>query len=120
MVSISNCTLPKDTSVILPIFTLHRRKDVWGDADEFNPDHFLPENVEKRHPFAFVPFGGGPRNCIGYQYAMFSMKVMLSAILRNFQFSTQLTMSDLELCFDVSLKLKNKHMVRLVHRSWQF
>ncbi|XP_031632667.1 cytochrome P450 4C1-like isoform X2 [Contarinia nasturtii] len=118
MVSISDCTLPKDTSVILSIFTMHRRKDVWGDADEFNPDHFLPENVEKRHPFAFVPFGGGPRNCIGHQYALYSIKVMLSAILRNFQFSTQLTMSDLDLSFDITLKLKNKHLVRLVHRSW--
>lgn len=58
--------LPPGLTLIINFFTLHRRKDIWGeDADKFNPDHFLPENVEKRPAYSFLPFSGGQRNCIG-------------------------------------------------------
>lgn len=54
----------------------------------------------------------------GHQYAMFSMKVMVSAILRHFKLSTDLKMSDLELEFGVALKLANEHMIRVERRNW--
>lgn len=92
---------------------------MWGDdADEFNPDHFLPEKANERHPFCFLPFSGGPRNCIGYQYAMISMKVILSGILRKYRFTTSLKLSDLEMKFELTLKLVNKHMVGMERRVW--
>lgn len=60
------CTVPKDAVVMVSIFNLHRREDVWGPtANEFDPDRFLPEQSAERDPYAFLPFGGGPRNCIG-------------------------------------------------------
>jgi cytochrome P450 len=63
---LENCVMKPGMFMIINMFSLHRRKDIWGDdVDEFNPDRFLPENVEKRHPFSFVPFSAGARNCVG-------------------------------------------------------
>ncbi|XP_055308044.1 probable cytochrome P450 313a4, partial [Sitodiplosis mosellana] len=118
-VPISNCTVPKNAFIMMSIYNMHRKPEIWGDdADEFNPDHFLPEKVDERHPFAYLPFSGGKRNCIGYQYALLSIKVVLSKLFRQYRFTTDLKMTDLKLKFEVTLKLCNKHLVGLQKRVW--
>ncbi|CAO1404738.1 unnamed protein product [Diamesa tonsa] len=73
---------PKDVTLVISIFSLHRRKDIWGEnAELFNPDHFLPENIAKRHPYSYIPFSRGSRNCLGNNYAMLAIKIMLAVIL---------------------------------------
>ncbi|KAJ1961442.1 hypothetical protein IWQ62_003868 [Dispira parvispora] len=69
-------------------YALHRHPDHWGpNPDEFNPDHFTPEAIAKRHPYAWMPFSTGPRACIGMQFALQEIKIVLAYLLRRFDFS---------------------------------
>lgn len=58
-------TLPRGATCIISPFVLHRNPDIWPDPEKFNPDRFLPESVENRHPYSYIVFSGGSRNCIG-------------------------------------------------------
>lgn len=58
--------LPKGTNLIVNVFGLHRRRDVWGEnAENFEPENFLPQRANERHSYAYVPFANGLRVCIG-------------------------------------------------------
>uniref|UniRef100_A0A182MNX7 Cytochrome P450 n=1 Tax=Anopheles culicifacies TaxID=139723 RepID=A0A182MNX7_9DIPT len=113
-IEIADLHIPKDSLIVMSIFSMHRRKDVWGpDADRFDPDRFLPERSVDRNVNAFVPFSAGSRNCIGGRYAMLGMKVMLSSILRRLRLRSNLQMSDLQFRFDLTLKLESDYFVTL-------
>jgi cytochrome P450 len=64
---------------------MHRDPVLWDRPEVFDPERFRPENVEKRHRYSFLPFGGGPRLCIGDQFAMMELQFMLAMLLRRFR-----------------------------------
>jgi cytochrome P450 family 4 len=80
-------TLPAGLSVCVLIYGMHHSPAVYTDPDAFKPERFIPENSTGRHPFAFIPFSAGLRNCIGQKYGLFELKVVLSTLIRRFRFS---------------------------------
>ncbi|XP_072838854.2 cytochrome P450 3A29 isoform X1 [Pogona vitticeps] len=85
-VEINGVTIPKDMVVMISPYVLHRDPDVWPEPEEFRPERFSKENKDKIDPYTFLPFGAGPRNCIGMRFAQVTMKVAITVLLQRFSF----------------------------------
>lgn len=78
--------IPAGTRVLYSIYLTHRDRRYWPDPARFDPDRFSPERGGERPAFAYIPFGGGPRNCIGAAFAQFEAKLVLARLLQRFTF----------------------------------
>jgi cytochrome P450 len=81
--TIQGYDVPRDTRVMYSIFLSHRDKDHWRNPAEFCPERFDRSQTDGA-PFAYVPFGGGPRNCIGAAFAQVESRVVIARLLQTF------------------------------------
>uniref|UniRef100_A0A182JEX4 Uncharacterized protein n=1 Tax=Anopheles atroparvus TaxID=41427 RepID=A0A182JEX4_ANOAO len=77
--------VPAKTIIGIHAYHVHRDERFYPDPEKYDPDRFLQENTENRHPYAYIPFSAGPRNCIGQKFALLEEKSILSSILRRFR-----------------------------------
>ncbi|XP_041533949.1 cytochrome P450 3A11-like [Microtus oregoni] len=78
--------IPKGSIVIIPIFSLHHDPQYWPEPEEFRPERFSKENKGSINPYVYMPFGYGPRNCIGMRFALMNIKFALTKLLQKFSF----------------------------------
>jgi cytochrome P450 len=76
--------VPGGTFMLLFPFATHRHPEFWEEPDRFDPDRFLPDREEGRHPFAYFPFGGGQRICLGNNFAMLEAHILTALLARRF------------------------------------
>ncbi|GAB1869652.1 Cytochrome P450 4C1 [Camponotus japonicus] len=112
-IKMDNYIIPKDTSVAVRILLVHRNPEIWSNPLKFDPDRFLPENLKQIHPYAYIPFSAGPRNCMGQKFAMFEEKIILAAILRKWRVKSIETHE--EMTIDMSLILKPRQGSMYLH-----
>jgi len=116
-VEINGYKVPAGTSVCIQMFYLHRNPEYFPDPLTYNPERFRPENCIGRHPFAFIPFSAGPRNCIGQKFAILEAKVIISALLRKFNFSYNLDRKPLNISADLVLNFPDGVPLMVSHRN---
>jgi cytochrome P450 family 9 len=71
--------------IVFPAAALHRHAKYWPNPDKFDPERFSDDNKDKIVPFTYMPFGLGPRNCIGSRFALMEAKSLFYYILLNFR-----------------------------------
>ncbi len=81
---IAGYKIPAGTRVMYSIYLAHRSEQSWEDPLRFRPERFAREQRGTRPPLSYVPFGGGPRNCIGAVFAQVEAKVVLARLLQSF------------------------------------
>ncbi|KAK5638543.1 hypothetical protein RI129_012838 [Pyrocoelia pectoralis] len=113
-IQLEKCLVPAGSTILCAIFALHRNPDIYPDPLKFDPDRFTPEEMSKRHPYSWLPFSAGPRNCIGIKYAFMVLKVLIATVIRKYRFSTDYTdISKIDFKVDVTLKPIMGHRVAI-------
>jgi cytochrome P450 len=84
---INGYLIPGGTDLMVAPWVTHRHPAFWEDPDRFDPMRFTPEREKARHRYAWYPFGGGPRACIGQHFSMLESTIALAGLLQHFEFA---------------------------------
>ena len=83
---INGIFIPKGLEIVIPFYALHHDPEAWPEPEKFNPERFRGPSKDSRHPYQYLPFGAGPRNCIGMRFALMEIKITLVKILAKYKF----------------------------------
>jgi cytochrome P450 len=99
--------------VALCPYVLHRHPDHWENPEGFDPERFRPERAEKRPRYAYLPFGGGPRTCVGNHFAMMEAQILLAMIVREQRLELE---PSHRVVLDPVITLRPKHGIKVRRR----
>lgn len=108
--------IPAGTILYVPIYAVHRHTALWEEPERFDPSRFEPEKVKERHRYAYMPFGAGPRVCIGNAFAMMEAVAILAVILQTIHLENK-TMASAEPLMRVTLRPRERLMMRITQRQ---
>ncbi|XP_014250199.1 cytochrome P450 4c3 isoform X2 [Cimex lectularius] len=105
-VDIGKYTIPKGTTAMIVAYQLHRDPSEFPDPEVFKPERFAMRD-SSRHPYSYIPFSAGPRNCIGQKFAILEEKVVVSTVLRKYRVKAVDRRENLVLLGELVLRPKN-------------
>lgn len=116
-IHIGKYTLPAGCNIFICPYATHRLPHIYPEPEKFIPERFTPENCEKRHPYAFIPFSAGPRNCIGHKWAILEMKTIISKVLRNYELLPVPGKTKFQEIFRITLRASGGLWIQLKERK---
>ncbi|XP_070556760.1 cytochrome P450 3A24-like [Ptychodera flava] len=85
-ITIEGYRIPKGMHISVAVYAIHHNPDIYPEPEKFIPERFTKEEKEKRHPYSWLPFGAGPRNCIGMRFALLELKIGLVRVFTEYKF----------------------------------
>ncbi|XP_048504926.1 cytochrome P450 6a2-like isoform X2 [Athalia rosae] len=83
----TDLTVRKGTSIVIPVYGIQTDPKIYPHPHIFDPERFSKENIESRHHYVYLPFGEGPRNCVGMRFGLLQTKFGVLSLVRKFRFS---------------------------------
>ncbi|GIX99690.1 cytochrome P450 4V2 [Caerostris darwini] len=119
-IQIREYTVPSGTTVLVNTYLLHRDPEIFPNPEKFDPGRFSLKNSSGRHPFAYVPFSAGSRNCIGQRFALMEMKTVLSFILRKYKLRSLDPRDQVHALAEVTFRPAGKLRIQIRQRNQDF
>lgn len=102
--------IPKGYNLIIPVYHIHHNPEIWDNAERFIPERFRKGNLKEKHRFAYFPFGGGPRLCIGNNFALMEMQIVVAMMITRFRFKH---VEGHKVVLDPLITLRSKHGMQM-------
>lgn len=115
--TIGDHTILPGTSIFINVFALHRNEKHFENPEKFDPDRFLKKNKNNLHPYAFIPFSAGSRNCIGQKFAIIVLKIAVATMIKSYRVKSIDPEDKLGLVGEIVLNALNGINVTLEERT---
>ncbi|XP_054287798.1 cytochrome P450 4c3-like [Macrosteles quadrilineatus] len=115
-IKLSDCTVPANQNIVLSLYGVHMNPKIFPNPERFDPERYSPENVASRGKHVNVAFSGGPRDCIGKQYASLLVKVLVVQILRKYKVTPVVDVHKLRVMLTIVITSMEGYFVELTPR----
>lgn len=109
--------IPAGTDCVVVTQTINTNRNFWSNPQVFDPERFTSDNSVGRHPYSYLPFSAGPRNCIGQRFALMEEKVMLARLFQKFSLQSCDRTEDLKMMGDLVLRPEGGIYVKISKRQ---